>query len=100
MQPQPTNPHPEVARLLSTAPADSLRLFQQAALEILTLPAETDVDSDDAQAQFYRVLARVETPLRHELEAAFTWAYGAAARAVARAWARDVGWIVREVDEE
>jgi hypothetical protein len=92
MRAQSIGAHAEVSRLLATAPASSVRLFQQAALEILTLPVQTDVDSDDARAQVHRVLARVESPLRHELEAAFSAACGAAARAVARAWLADLGW--------
>lgn len=99
MRDQSTQAHPELARLVASAPADTLRLFEQAALELLMRPVETDPNYTDARATFHRALTRIQSSdprLKHELEAAFNSAHGATARAVARAWLRDLGWLPRE----
>lgn len=94
MRDDSTQAHPELQRLIASAPADTLRLFVQAALELLMHPVETDPNYTDARETFHRALTRVPDPrLKHKLEAAFNSAHGATARAVARAWLRDLGWL-------
>lgn len=88
----------EIGRLIAAAPEATVVQFREAAVEIVTDAVRRDPEFTARHRDFHVALealrsSGVAPALRHELEAAYSAAHGRAARVVALAWLKDLGWL-------